>query len=252
MCLLSRTTFVLFERKCPAKWTSPDIPPWFRCICSIQRALKYARREFKLYLFTELYDVYEDAAGSGASPWINVPKWSKLQRISPAQGVGSNKHCVGIISIRTVHARSSLLTSWLSESGVLTKQDMQNMQSVGGTGIGKRCSKMILEAVHCCVVCLIVFSENKLSLCVLFSSEALPLVYAEVLSYFTSHSWFKPKPCTHPGPSLWLWLLHVELWQLGLVNITKTTINGLFSIAEWPAFLLVDLTRFLVQYPPYF
>ncbi len=26
--------------------------------------------------------------------WLNVPKWSKLQRISPAQGVESNGHCV--------------------------------------------------------------------------------------------------------------------------------------------------------------
>ncbi len=32
----------------------------------------------------------------------------------------------------TVHARSSLLMSWISESGVLTKWDMQNMQSGGG------------------------------------------------------------------------------------------------------------------------
>ncbi len=30
-----------------------------------------------------------------ANPWINVPKWSKLQPISPAQGVGSNGHSVG-------------------------------------------------------------------------------------------------------------------------------------------------------------
>ncbi len=73
MYLLSRTTFVLFDRKCPAKWTSPDIPPWFQfetSVCSIQRALKCARREFKLYLFTEVYDVHssvcEDAAGSSA------------------------------------------------------------------------------------------------------------------------------------------------------------------------------------------
>ncbi len=36
-----------------------------------------------------------------ANPWMNVPKWSKLQRISPAQGVGSNGHCVGSMSIGT-------------------------------------------------------------------------------------------------------------------------------------------------------
>ncbi len=38
---------------------------------------------------------------------------------------------VGSMSIGTVHARSALLTSRLSESGVLTKRDMQNMQSRG-------------------------------------------------------------------------------------------------------------------------
>ncbi len=30
MLLLSLQTFVLFERKCPAKWTSQDIPLWFQ------------------------------------------------------------------------------------------------------------------------------------------------------------------------------------------------------------------------------
>ncbi len=30
MLLLSIQMFVLFERKCPAKWTSQDIPPWFQ------------------------------------------------------------------------------------------------------------------------------------------------------------------------------------------------------------------------------
>ncbi len=34
--------------------------------------------------------------------------------------------------MNTVNAPSSLLTSWLSESGVLTMRDMQNMQSDGG------------------------------------------------------------------------------------------------------------------------
>ncbi len=30
MLLLSLQMFVLFERKCPSKWTSQDIPPWFQ------------------------------------------------------------------------------------------------------------------------------------------------------------------------------------------------------------------------------
>ncbi len=40
----------------------------------------------------------------------------------PAQGVGNNTRCRDHINRNTVHARSSLLTSWLSESGVLTKR----------------------------------------------------------------------------------------------------------------------------------
>ncbi len=49
--------------------------------------------------------------------------------------------CRDHVNRNTVHARSSLLTSRLSESGVLTKRDMQNMQSGGGarTGIENRC-----------------------------------------------------------------------------------------------------------------
>ncbi len=58
MLLLSLQMFVLFECKCPAKWTSQDIPPMIRSerIYSIQSAYKCARRELKLYIFTEVYD----------------------------------------------------------------------------------------------------------------------------------------------------------------------------------------------------
>ncbi len=76
-----------------------------------------------------------------ANPWINVPKWSKLQRISPAQGVGSNGPCVGSMSIGTQFMHD--LTSWLSESGVLTKRDMQNMRSGGARGLELRTSALV-------------------------------------------------------------------------------------------------------------
>ncbi len=39
------------------------------------------------------------------------------------------------VNRNTVNARSSLLMSWLSESGVLTKRDMQNMQSGAARGL---------------------------------------------------------------------------------------------------------------------
>ncbi len=89
------------------------IPVQSKRICSIQRALKCVRHEFRLYLFTEVYYVTLHTylsfvcvwrrcrQGRSAHPWINVPKWSKLQRISPAQGEGNNGHCVGSMSIGT-------------------------------------------------------------------------------------------------------------------------------------------------------
>ncbi len=46
--------------------------------------------------------------------------------------------CREHVNRNTVHARSALLTSWLSESGVLTKRDMQNMHSGGARGLELR------------------------------------------------------------------------------------------------------------------
>ncbi len=48
--------------------------------------------------------------------------------------------CNDNVNWNTVHARSTLLMSRFSESGVLTKKEMQNMQSGGGarTGIENR------------------------------------------------------------------------------------------------------------------
>ncbi len=48
--------------------------------------------------------------------------------------------CREHVNRNTVHAWSALLTSWLSESGVLTKRDMQNMQSGGARGLELRTS----------------------------------------------------------------------------------------------------------------
>ncbi len=75
------------------------------------------------------------------NPWMNVPKWSKLQRISPCSGSREQwTLCREHVNRNTVHAWSVIslliiLTSWLSESGVLTKRDMRNMQSGGGRGL---------------------------------------------------------------------------------------------------------------------
>ncbi len=70
-----------------------------------------------------------------ANPWMNVPKWNKLQlqnRDFPCSGSREQwTLCREHVNRNTVHARSSLLSSWWSESSVLTKRDMQNMQSGG-------------------------------------------------------------------------------------------------------------------------
>ncbi len=56
--------------------------------------------------------------------------------------------CRDPINRNTVHSWSSLLTSWLSELGVLNKRDMQNMQSGGGVarnGIQNHCTTWLLS-----------------------------------------------------------------------------------------------------------
>ncbi len=84
------------------------IPIRSKRIYSIQSALKCARRELKLYIFTEVYDVTLVVKTlRSTNPWMNVLKWSKLQRISPAQGVGSNGHCVVSLSMSIGTKRTS-------------------------------------------------------------------------------------------------------------------------------------------------
>ncbi len=63
--------------------------------------------------------------------------------------------CRERVNRNTVHARSALLTSWLSESGVLTKRDMQNMQSGGARGLELRPSVLLHATV-------IFFNQDRL------------------------------------------------------------------------------------------
>ncbi len=86
----------------------------------------------------------------------------------PAQGVGSNGPfreqwtlcreqwtvCREHVNRNTVHAKSTLLTSWLSESGVLTKRHAKYAKRVGArTGIENLCSKDYLIRFSCGVRC---------------------------------------------------------------------------------------------------
>ncbi len=139
MLLLSLQMFVLFERKCPAKWTSQDIPPWFQFEANVYIPFKVhwsvsARRELKLYIFTEVYDVTLVRAWRRCA--VQIHEWMFRNKVNfPCSGSREQwTLCREHVNRNTVHAWSALLTSWLSESGVLTKRDMQNMQSGGARG----------------------------------------------------------------------------------------------------------------------
>ncbi len=108
---------------------SAVIPVRSEHIYSIQSAYKCARRELKLYIFTEVYDITLVRAWRRCVAQIH--EWMFQNEVNS----GSREQwtlCREHVNRNTVHAWSALLTSWLSESGVLTKRDMQNMQSGGG------------------------------------------------------------------------------------------------------------------------
>jgi len=99
MFFLSLQTFVLFEHKCPAKWTLQDSSSkWTymfhsKCtqMCEMLIYIVFIHRGIWCHTCPCVKMLHS------TNPWMNVPKWSKLQQISPAQGVGSNGHCVGTI-----------------------------------------------------------------------------------------------------------------------------------------------------------
>jgi len=182
------------------------IPVRSEHIYSIQSALKCARHELKLYIFTEVYDVTLVRAWRRCVAQIHEWMFRNKVNFSGFPCSGSREQwtlcreqwtlcreqwtlcreqwtlcreqwtlcreqwtlcreqwtlcreqwtlcreqwtlCREHVNRNTVHARSALLTSWLSESGVLTKRDMQNLQSGGGarTGIENLCLKHYME-----------------------------------------------------------------------------------------------------------
>ncbi len=75
-----------------------------------------------------------------ANPWMNVPKWSKLQQISPAQGVGSNGPCVGSMSIGSCMDRTSnKLIIWIR---CVNKERHAKYAERGGRGLELRTSDL--------------------------------------------------------------------------------------------------------------
>ncbi len=119
------------------------IPVRSERIYSIQSVLKCARRELKLYIFTEVYDVILVRAWRRYAAQIHEWMFPNKVNFSGFPCSGSREQwtlCREHVNRNTVHAWSALLTSWLSESGVLTKRDMQNMQSGGARGLELRTS----------------------------------------------------------------------------------------------------------------
>ncbi len=114
-------------------------------IYSIQSALKCARRELKLYIFTEVYDVTLRVWRRWAA---QIQEWMFQNKVNfsgfPCSGSREQwTLCREHVNRNTVHAWSALLTSWLSESGVLTKRDMRGGggSRIPRTGIENLCSK---------------------------------------------------------------------------------------------------------------
>ncbi len=125
---------------------SSMIPVRSERIYSIQSALKCARRELKLYIFTEVYDVTLVRAWRRCAAQIYEWMFWNEVNFSGFPCSGSREQwtlCREHVNRNTVHAWSALLTSWLSESGVLTKRDMQNMQSGGARGLELRTSGLL-------------------------------------------------------------------------------------------------------------
>ncbi len=89
MLLLSLQMFVLLERKCPAKWTSQDIPPWFQFEANVyifhSKCIEVCKTWIKIvYIYRGIWCHTRPCVKTlcSANPWMNVPKGSKLQRIS--------------------------------------------------------------------------------------------------------------------------------------------------------------------------
>ncbi len=106
------------------------------CICFMQSALKCARREFKLYIFTEVaYIMSYASVCEDVVQRKSIHLYSKVKKTSadfPCSGSWEQwTLCRDNVYRNTVHARSALLMSRLPESSVITKRDMLNMQSRG-------------------------------------------------------------------------------------------------------------------------
>ncbi len=113
---------------CKVDITSQGIPPWFHfevniyIPCKVHWSVRYMNLNC---IYLQRYIVTRPCVKMlrSANPWMNVLKWRNLPTDFPCSGSRSSGHCVGTMSIGH--------TSNESESDVLTKRDMQNIQSGG-------------------------------------------------------------------------------------------------------------------------
>ncbi len=114
-----RRLFIRTQVPCEVDLTRYSSMSPVRATYSIHSALKCARREFKFVYMLQTYMMSHSSVRKmlrNANPWYEC---------SGSRSNGSL--CREHVNRNTVHSWSALLTSWLSESGVLTKRDMKNM-----------------------------------------------------------------------------------------------------------------------------
>ncbi len=102
MFLLSLQTFVLFERKCPAKWTSQDIPPWFLFEANVYVAFKVHWSVRDVNLICIYLQRYVMSHSSACEDVAQCQCWLELR----TAGVSSTCDARGAVSICN-------LTVWL-------------------------------------------------------------------------------------------------------------------------------------------
>ncbi len=141
--------FVLFERKCPAKWTSQDIPLWFQFEANVYIPFKVhiSVRDVNLNcIYLQRYMISHSSVREDVAQRKSMNECSEVKQTSTDFPCSGSREqwtlCRKHVNRNTFHVRNTRLTSWLSESGVLTKRNMQNMQRGGARGLELRTAEL--------------------------------------------------------------------------------------------------------------
>ncbi len=118
MLLLSHQMFVLFERKCPAKWTSQDIPPGFQFEANVYIPFKVhiSVRDVNLNcIYLQRYMISHSSVREDVAQRKSMNECSEVKQtstdfpcsVSREQWTLCRKH----VNRNTFHVRNTLLTS---------------------------------------------------------------------------------------------------------------------------------------------